>query len=116
MDVLYGLAKDFVFREAVAFLKGKRALTSEEYRLLDDESRAKAFHMTVPGCPVPPIRSHLHGCFVRHAFIVPCIEGCLHVRPEDVVTLPRVDALIPMLLKEAVHVLPEQTVQGEEAA
>ena len=47
MDVLYGLAKDFVFREAVAFLKGKRALTSEEYRLLDDESRAKAF--TVSG-------------------------------------------------------------------
>ena len=43
MDVLYGLAKDFVFKDAVAFLKGKKALTSEEYRLLDDESRAKAF-------------------------------------------------------------------------
>ena len=38
MDVLYGLAKDFVFKDAVAFLKGKKALTSEEYRLLDDES------------------------------------------------------------------------------
>lgn len=47
MDVLYGLAKDFVFKDAVAFLKGKKALTSEEYRLLDDESRAKAF--TVSG-------------------------------------------------------------------
>ena len=30
MDVLYGLAKDFVFKDAVAFLKGKKALTSEE--------------------------------------------------------------------------------------
>ena len=47
MEVLYGLARDFVFKEAVAFLKGKRALTSEEYKLLDDESRAKAF--TVSG-------------------------------------------------------------------
>lgn len=32
MDVLYGLTKDFVFKEAVAFLKGKRTLTSEECR------------------------------------------------------------------------------------
>lgn len=28
MDVLYGLTKDFVFKEAVAFLKGKRSLSS----------------------------------------------------------------------------------------
>lgn len=28
MDVLYGLTKDFVFKEAVAFLKGKRTLTN----------------------------------------------------------------------------------------
>ena len=34
MDVLYGLTKDFVFKEAVAFLKGKRTLTSEEYKML----------------------------------------------------------------------------------
>lgn len=47
MDVLYGLTKDFVFKEAVAFLKGKRTLTSEEYKMLSDESRAKAF--TVSG-------------------------------------------------------------------
>ena len=37
MDVLYGLTKDFVFKEAVAFLKGKRTLTSEEYKMLSDE-------------------------------------------------------------------------------
>lgn len=47
MDVKYGLTKDFVFKEAVRFLKGKRALTNEAYRLLDEESRAKAF--TVSG-------------------------------------------------------------------
>ena len=52
MDVLYGLTKDFVFKEAVAFLKGKRTLTSEEYKMLSDESRAKAF--TVSGL------SHIH--------------------------------------------------------
>lgn len=47
MKVQYGLTKDFVFKEAVRFLAGKKALTSEEYKLLDDESRAKAF--TVSG-------------------------------------------------------------------
>jgi len=48
MDVLYGLAKDFVFKEAVAFLKGKKALTSEEYRLLDDESREQNEEDLIP--------------------------------------------------------------------
>lgn len=47
MGVAYGLSKDFVFRDAVAFLKGKKVLTEEEYRELDDGSRAKAF--TVSG-------------------------------------------------------------------
>lgn len=47
MDVKLGLAKDFVFKEAVRFLKGKEALAREAYRLLDEESRAKAF--TVSG-------------------------------------------------------------------
>ena len=47
MDVLYGSTEDFIFQEAVAFLKGKRALTSEEYKLLGDECRARAF--TVSG-------------------------------------------------------------------
>ena len=47
MEAKYGLSRDFIFKDAVRFLKGKRALTSEEYRLLDDESRAKAF--TVSG-------------------------------------------------------------------
>ena len=40
------------------------------------------------------------------------IEGGLHVRPEDVVTLPRVDALISMFLKEAAHVLLELLLGG----
>lgn len=47
MDVSYGQTKDFVFKDAIAFLKEKKALTTEEYRSLDDESRAKAF--TVSG-------------------------------------------------------------------
>ncbi len=47
MDVLYGAAGDFIFREAAAFLKGKKALTNEEYRQLGEECRAKAF--TVSG-------------------------------------------------------------------
>ena len=47
MDVSYGQTKDFVFKDAVAFLKAKKALASEEYRSLDDESREKAF--TVSG-------------------------------------------------------------------
>ena len=47
MDVTYGLTKDFVFTDAVKFLKGKQVLTTEEYRLLEKESRAKAF--TVSG-------------------------------------------------------------------
>ena len=46
-DVIYGLSRDFVFKDAVKFLKGKKALTKEEYYLLDEESRAKAF--TVSG-------------------------------------------------------------------
>ena len=40
MEAKYGLSRDFIFKDAVRFLKGKRAQTSEEYRLLDDESRA----------------------------------------------------------------------------
>lgn len=47
MDVEYGSSKDFVFKDAVRFLKSKKALTSEEYRKLSDECRARAF--TVSG-------------------------------------------------------------------
>lgn len=65
MDVLYGLAKDFVFREAVAFLKGKKALASEEYRLLDDESRAKAF--TVSGYTSLEVLQEFLGCLTKAA-------------------------------------------------
>ena len=39
MDVVYGQTKDFVFKDAIAFLKAKKALTTEEYRSLDNESQ-----------------------------------------------------------------------------
>ncbi len=45
--VTYGLTRDFVFRDAVKFLKGRKALAKEEYDLLDSEARARAF--TVSG-------------------------------------------------------------------
>lgn len=47
MDVQYGSAGDFIFREAVEFLKKRKAVPKEEYLKLDGESRAKAF--TVSG-------------------------------------------------------------------
>lgn len=43
----YGLTDNFIFREAVEFLKMKRPLTQDEYKRMNDESRAKAF--TVSG-------------------------------------------------------------------
>ena len=43
----YGLTENLKFKEAVAFLKKKKTLTADEYKLLDEESRAKAF--TVSG-------------------------------------------------------------------
>ena len=43
----YGLTENLIFKEAVAFLKKKKTLTADEYKLLDEESRAKAF--TVSG-------------------------------------------------------------------
>lgn len=65
MDVLYGLAKDFVFKEAVAFLKGKRTLTSEEYKMLSDESRAKAF--TVSGYTSLEVLQEFLDCLTKAA-------------------------------------------------
>ena len=62
-DVLYGLAKNFIFKDAVAFLKGKRTFTSEEYRLLDDESRAKAF--TVSGYTSLEILQEFLDCLAK---------------------------------------------------
>lgn len=47
MDVTYGRSEEFVFREAAAFLKNKKALTAGEYKKLSAECRAKAF--TVSG-------------------------------------------------------------------
>lgn len=43
----YGLTGDFIFKEAVEFLKKKKPLSSEEYKALYDECRSKAF--TVSG-------------------------------------------------------------------
>lgn len=47
MEVKYGEAGEFIFREAVQFLKKKKALTKEAYEALDQDSQAKAF--TVSG-------------------------------------------------------------------
>ena len=46
-DAEYGLTGDFIFREAVEFLKKKKPLTAGEYSMVSDECRAKAF--TVSG-------------------------------------------------------------------
>lgn len=43
----YGLTDDFIFKEAVEFLKKKTPLTSVEYRAISDECKGKAF--TVSG-------------------------------------------------------------------
>jgi SPP1 gp7 family putative phage head morphogenesis protein len=43
----YGLTGDFIFKEAVEFLKKKTPLTAGEYKALSEECRAKAF--TVSG-------------------------------------------------------------------
>lgn len=55
MDVLYGTAGDFIFREAAAFLKGKKALTNEEYRQIGEECRAKAFTVVATHLSCPKI-------------------------------------------------------------
>ena len=44
----YGLNENLIFKEAVAFLKKKKTLTEDEYKLLDEES-------------VHGIRVHEHG-------------------------------------------------------
>lgn len=46
-EAVYGLTRDFIFKNAVGFLQKKKALTAEEYQLVDQESRNKAF--TVSG-------------------------------------------------------------------
>lgn len=46
-EVTYGLAGDFIFKEAATFLKKKKPLSSTEYKVLDEECRARAF--TVSG-------------------------------------------------------------------
>lgn len=42
-EVVYGATEDFVFREALEFLKGKVVLSLEEYRKLSENCRTKAF-------------------------------------------------------------------------
>ena len=46
-EAAYGLTGDFIFKEAVEFLRKKKPLTAAEYKALDSEYRAKAF--TVSG-------------------------------------------------------------------
>ena len=45
-NVIYGLTKDFVFTEAVNFLKKKKPLKIEAYKQLSDEAKAKAFSIS----------------------------------------------------------------------
>lgn len=47
MKVVYGLGRDFIFKDAIRFLKSKKPLAAEEYKALSEECRAKAF--TVSG-------------------------------------------------------------------
>lgn len=47
MEVTYGLGSDFVFTEAVDYLKSKLTMTSDEYKKLGDDCKSKAF--TVSG-------------------------------------------------------------------
>lgn len=47
MEVTYGFRKDFVFQDAVRFLKNKRPLPAEEYKRLAEAAKVKAF--TVSG-------------------------------------------------------------------
>lgn len=42
----YGLTKDFIFKEAVAFLKKKVPLPASEYKELEDACRAQAFSVS----------------------------------------------------------------------
>ncbi len=49
-EAFYGNFKDFMFKKAVKFLKGRKVLPKDVYRKLDDEARAKAF--TVAGYTV----------------------------------------------------------------
>ena len=65
MDAVYGSGKDFIFKDAVEFLKRKKALTSEEYRLLDEECRARAF--TVSGYTSAEILQEFLDCLQKAA-------------------------------------------------
>jgi len=65
MEVKYGLSKDFIFKEAVAFLRGKAALPSEAYERLSGESRAKAF--TVSGYTSLEVLQEFLDCLTKAA-------------------------------------------------
>lgn len=45
-NVIYGLTKDFVFTEAVNFLKKKKPLKINAYKQLSDQAKAKAFSIS----------------------------------------------------------------------
>lgn len=65
MGVEYGLSRDFIFKEAVRFLKGKKALAAEEYRKLGEAAKAKAF--TVSGYTSIRIIQEFLECLQRAA-------------------------------------------------
>lgn len=63
MDVIYGRSEDFVFKEAVDFLKKKKVLTAEEYKKLSAECKARAF--TVSGYTSLEILQEFLDCLVK---------------------------------------------------
>ena len=65
MKVKYGLSKDFIFTEAVAFLSGKAPLPDEIYAQLDGESKAKAF--TVSGYTEIEVLQEFLDCLIKAA-------------------------------------------------
>lgn len=65
MEVKYGLSKDFIFKEAVAFLKRKAVLPDEVYERLSSDSRAKAF--TVSGYTSLEVLQEFLDCLTKAA-------------------------------------------------
>jgi len=65
MDAEYGRMEDFVFKDAVAFLKKKKPLAEDEYRALSSKSRARAF--AVSGYTSLTVLQEFLDCLVKAA-------------------------------------------------
>ena len=58
----YGLTENLIFKEAVAFLKKKKTLTADEYKLLDEESKRSRY----PGTRAWKYFRHFSMNFLMH--------------------------------------------------